>query len=102
MLLERGVQVGDVRRVVLVVVDPHRLLVDVRLQCAVVVGERGNFVRHLLISSKNCILPDAQSRGIGRSGDREIGASGGSRYDAFNIRSRARRAFDLIGSGTTI
>ena len=34
-LSERGVQIGDVRRVVLVVVQLHRLLVDIRLQCRV-------------------------------------------------------------------
>ena len=44
MLLERGVQVVDVRRVMLVVMDPHRLLVDVRLQRVVVIRQRGNFV----------------------------------------------------------
>jgi hypothetical protein len=38
--VERLVGVVDVRLVVLVVVNPHRLLVDVRLQRRVVVGQR--------------------------------------------------------------
>jgi hypothetical protein len=33
----------------LVVVQMHGLLIDVRLQGAVVVGERGNFVGHRLL-----------------------------------------------------
>ena len=45
--LECGVRLVDVGLVVLVVVDPHRLLVDVRLQRVVVVGKVGNFVGHL-------------------------------------------------------
>jgi hypothetical protein len=40
LALEGGVQVGDVGGVVLVVVDPHRLLVDVRLQRVVFIGQR--------------------------------------------------------------
>ena len=46
MLLERGVQVVDVRRVMLVVMDLHRLLVDVRLERVVVVRQRWNCMRH--------------------------------------------------------
>ena len=46
MLLERRVQVGDVRRMMLVVMDPHRLFVDVRLQGVVVVRKRWDFMRH--------------------------------------------------------
>ena len=42
VLLERRVEVVHVRRVVLVVVDLHRLFVDVRLQRVVVVGKRRN------------------------------------------------------------
>ena len=45
--LERGVDLVHVGLVVLVVVDPHRLLVDVRLERAVVVGERWDGVRHV-------------------------------------------------------
>ena len=41
MLLQRGVEIIDVGSVVLVVMKPHRLLVDVRLQSLVVVRERG-------------------------------------------------------------
>ena len=37
---QRVVEVGDVGLVVLPVVDPHRLLVDVRLQRRVVEGKR--------------------------------------------------------------
>ena len=44
--LERRVQVVDVGAVVLVVMDPHRLLVDVRLQGVVVVGQGGKGERH--------------------------------------------------------
>ena len=40
MFLDRRVQLGDVRRMVLVVVDLHRLLVDVRLQRVVRVWQR--------------------------------------------------------------
>ena len=49
MRLERRVQVLDVRVVVLVVVDPHRLLVDVRLQGVVGVGQGGKGERHDLL-----------------------------------------------------
>ena len=40
MILERVVQVVDISRMVLVVMDLHRLGVDVRLEGAVVVGQR--------------------------------------------------------------
>ena len=46
MLLERGVQVGDVRLMMLPVMDLHRLRVDVRLERGEVVWELGQFVRH--------------------------------------------------------
>jgi hypothetical protein len=39
MLLERRIEVVDVRRMMLVVMDPHRLLVDVGLQRVVVVRQ---------------------------------------------------------------
>ena len=39
VLVERRVEVVDVRRVVLVVMDPHRLFVDVGLQRVVIVGQ---------------------------------------------------------------
>jgi hypothetical protein len=42
MLLERRVEVVHVRGVVLVVMDPHRLFVDVRLQRVVVVRKGWN------------------------------------------------------------
>src|SRR4051812_38106886 len=45
--LERSVRVVHVRLVVLVVVDAHRLLVDVRLERAVVIGKRRDLERHL-------------------------------------------------------
>ena len=48
--LERAVDAVDVGLVVLVVMDPHRLLVDVRLECRVVVGQRRNGVRHAVSS----------------------------------------------------
>ena len=47
--LQRGVGLVDVRLVVLVVVDPHRLLVDVRLERVVVVRQIGDFVAHQLL-----------------------------------------------------
>src|SRR5205085_732941 len=80
MLLERGVQVGDVSRVMFVVVDPHRLLVDVRLEGVVVVRKRGNCVRHA-DSFSVCLRDSAQT---------------------WSIRSSARRAWLFSGSGTTI
>jgi hypothetical protein len=43
---EGGVDLVDVGLVVLVVVDPHRLAVDVRLERVVVVGERWDRVGH--------------------------------------------------------
>src|SRR5262245_42620240 len=45
--LQGGVRVVDVGLVVLVVVDAHRRLVDVRLERGVVVGERRYLERHL-------------------------------------------------------
>jgi hypothetical protein len=45
-LLERRVQVGDVRLVVLAVVDLHGLRVDVRLEHVGRVGKRRERVRH--------------------------------------------------------
>ena len=42
MLLERRIQIVDVGRVMLVVMNPHRLLVDMRLELVVVVGQGGN------------------------------------------------------------
>jgi hypothetical protein len=49
--LQRGVRVVHVRLVVLVVVDAHRLLVDVRLQRGVVVGERRYLEGHAVLLS---------------------------------------------------
>jgi hypothetical protein len=46
MLLERGVSVGDVRLVMLPVMNLHRLRVDVRFERGEVVRELGQFVRH--------------------------------------------------------
>ena len=40
VILQRDIEIGHVGAVVLVVVDPHRLLVDVGLQRRVVVGQR--------------------------------------------------------------
>jgi hypothetical protein len=45
--LQRVVGVGHIRLVVLVVMQAHRLLVDVRLERGVVVGERRKFKGHL-------------------------------------------------------
>ena len=46
VLLERGVQVGDICLVMLPVMNLHRLRVDVRLERAEVIRELGKFVRH--------------------------------------------------------
>ena len=46
MLFERGVGVGHVRRVVLVVMDLHRLGVDVRLEGIERVGQLGQLKGH--------------------------------------------------------
>ena len=46
MLLERRVQVGDVRLVMLAVMNLHRLLVDVRFERIGRVGERRKRVSH--------------------------------------------------------
>src|SRR3954468_19896241 len=47
--LQRRVGLVDVGLVVLVVVHPHRRLVDVRLEGVVVVGKVGNRVSHLAV-----------------------------------------------------
>ena len=46
MLFQRGVEIVDVSGVMLVVVDPHGLFVNVRLQCLVVVWKGGKGKRH--------------------------------------------------------
>jgi hypothetical protein len=48
---ERLVRIVDVGLVVLVVMEAHRLLVDVRLERRVVVGQRRDFERHLSLLS---------------------------------------------------
>ena len=56
MLFQRGIEVGDIGTVVLVVMDLHGLRVDVRLQRAEVIRERGYLVGHscfLLGMNKN-------------------------------------------------
>jgi hypothetical protein len=63
----------------LVVMDPHRLLVDVRLERGVIVRQRWNFVGHSTLLE----------------GDSPPG------YSA-NIRSSASLAFDRVGSGTVM
>ena len=47
LIFERFVEVGDVSAVVLVVVDLHRLCVNVRLECIEGVRERRQCVSHL-------------------------------------------------------
>ena len=46
MLVQRRVQIGDVRLVVLSVMDLHRLRIDVRFERSEVVRKFGEFVRH--------------------------------------------------------
>jgi hypothetical protein len=56
MLLQRGVQVGDVRLVVLSVMNLHRLRVDVRLESAEIVWKFWKLVRHESSSEEgNCV-----------------------------------------------
>ena len=45
-LLQRGVQVGDVSLMVLVVMQVHGLRIDEGFQCSVVVGQGRNFECH--------------------------------------------------------
>ena len=89
MLLERGVQVVDVRRVMLAVMNLHRLRVDVRL-------ERGEVVRKRGQADGPC------ERLLRGSGDRRrrIVFSNGSGHDS--ILSNATFAHVFVGSGTTI
>ena len=47
MLLDRGVEVVDVRLVVLAVMNLHRLRVDVRFERGEVIGQRGQLMSHL-------------------------------------------------------
>ena len=47
MLLQRAVGVVDVRLVVLVVMDLHRLGVDVRLQRIEAIGKRRKLISHV-------------------------------------------------------
>jgi hypothetical protein len=46
MLLERGIQIGNVRLMMLAVMDLHRLRIDVRFESSEVVWKLGKFVRH--------------------------------------------------------
>jgi len=46
IFLQRRVQVGHVRAVMLLVMDPHRQLVDVRFEGVIRIRERGKFVSH--------------------------------------------------------
>jgi hypothetical protein len=63
---EGGVRVVDVGLVVLVVVDAHRLLVDVRLESPVVVGKRWDFEGHVR-SFPRCV----EANRAGRAGRAE-------------------------------
>ena len=56
MLVYRGVQVGDIRLMVLVMVQVHGGFVDVRLQRVVGVGERGDFKCHCGCDSFRCFV----------------------------------------------
>ena len=50
MLLDRAIQVRDIRLVMLVVMQLHRRFVDIRLKRSVVVGQRWKFVGHRSLS----------------------------------------------------
>jgi hypothetical protein len=78
-LLERGIQVGDVRLVMLSVMDLHRLRVDVRLERGEVVWELWQFVSH-----------SSSSRRME------------SYYEIESIRSSATRFQCFCSSGTMI
>ena len=53
MLLERRIQVGNVRLMMFPVVNLHRLRIDVRLECGEIVGELRKFVSHeVLLGSR--------------------------------------------------
>jgi hypothetical protein len=56
MLVERRVQIGDIRLVMLPVMDLHRLRVDVRFERSEVVRELGQFVRHASSSEAKNIV----------------------------------------------
>ena len=64
--LERAIDAVHVRLVVLVVMNPHRLLVDVRLEGRVVVGQRRNGVRHAFSFRWWCVTSGilAQTRAL--------------------------------------
>ena len=64
--LERAIDPIHVRLMVLVVMNPHRLLVDVRRQGRVVVGQRRNGIRHAVSSGGGFCLVGilAQTRGL--------------------------------------
>ena len=57
---DRGVEIVDVGRVVLVVVNLHRLRVDVRLERVIGVGQRGKLKGHVdqsFLSGESCLHP---------------------------------------------
>ena len=83
MLLERGIEVVHVRRVVLVVMDPHRLFVDVRLQGGVVVAKFGQYVLgHKILQCRGLVV---------RFGNSRIVHPGGWRPESFRFYGAVTR-----------
>ena len=69
MVGQRGVDVGDVGLVVLVVMELHGLGVDKRLERGVVIRKRGQFVGHFLKSPSFKIVLRGQGEALGRLGE---------------------------------
>ena len=87
--LERLVEVGDVGGVVLVVMDLHRLGVDVRLESVEGVTERWNLVRHRTYPPFPCTFDSARGdvRELGRVAGSARGGSRDVRGDAASTRT---------------
>ena len=75
--LQRGVRLVDVRLVVLVVMEAHRVRVDVRLERLVGVGERRDFVGHAgLLDRVPGFIKRPPSRDRGPTADGSMGRCG--------------------------
>src|SRR6185312_931417 len=102
--LEGGVGVGHIRRMVLVVVNAHRLLIDVRLKRVVVVGEVGDLVWHagsFRQSRMTCTSVGMRSLSgcRGRVRPRHARRTRSTRSTASRTGSRAADAEPARGSG---
>jgi CheY-like chemotaxis protein len=90
MLLQRGVQVVDVRLVMLPVMDLHRLRVDVRLQCAGRVWKLGERKGHSATSVKGLNVWSSRARPR-TGGPRPQGHASGTPGDALAGRQCTAR-----------